>query len=164
MMKNKLSIPLFIVMTLCHSQTAFSAIFKCVNAQGKTYYNDRACPKNEKETQFRNIKDPKNGYVPPSLKSEHKAGSNNGVVVGSALERDLEKELNNKLDSGRSVKRSSSGASASTSSSNQNSPTSSTKQSIDSSNSNSNSTVGSGGSIIPLKIEEVTVEPKDEVK
>jgi len=34
-------------------------IFKCVNAKGVIFYNDKPCPKDNKQTEFQNIKDPK---------------------------------------------------------------------------------------------------------
>ncbi len=47
--------------------TASAEIFKCTNSKGKIYYNDKACPTNQKEKKLNAVKDPVNGYVPPAI-------------------------------------------------------------------------------------------------
>ncbi len=60
-----------------------AAIFKCINKKGDVYYNDKPCPINNKETKLKNIKDPKNGYIPKYvLKQEKKVQTTRGIVVG----------------------------------------------------------------------------------
>lgn len=46
------------------SQMVSAEIFKCTNKQGAVFYNDKPCPKNDKEKKINAVKDPKNGYIP----------------------------------------------------------------------------------------------------
>jgi len=64
-MKNKYNSILFsCLMALSYiavmPETAHAAIFKCVDKQGATYYNDKSCPAEDEETKLKAIKDPKN--------------------------------------------------------------------------------------------------------
>jgi len=71
-----------------------AAIFKCVNKQGAVYYNDKPCPKNNKETKLKAVKDPKNGYISkPFVEKTEKVKSVKGIVVGN--DETKEKESKN---------------------------------------------------------------------
>jgi len=76
-MRNKYRSALFnVLVTLASfivmSSSTNAAIFKCVNTQGETYYNDKPCPKSNEETEIKAIKDPKGGY-----KSSYASQDNN---------------------------------------------------------------------------------------
>ena len=45
---------------LISSGMVHAKIYKCENKEGKVYYNDKPCPKNLKESTFKNLKDPLN--------------------------------------------------------------------------------------------------------
>lgn len=51
-MKN-LFISLFLIITCTFSSNTFSAIYKCVSAQGQVIYNDKPCPNSNKESQIK---------------------------------------------------------------------------------------------------------------
>lgn len=59
-----------------------AAIFKCINTDGKIYYKDKPCPLDNKETELKAIKDPINGYIPPSFSPEENIDSKSGTVIG----------------------------------------------------------------------------------
>jgi len=44
---------------------AKAAIYKCTNAKQEIYYNDKPCPIKDEEKEFKAVKDPVNGYIPP---------------------------------------------------------------------------------------------------
>lgn len=64
------------------SLSAEAAIYKCVSAKNKVYYIDRPCPKMDQETQFKAVKDPAKGYIPPAFVEEKVDKAKEGVVVG----------------------------------------------------------------------------------
>lgn len=65
---------------------AQATIFKCVNQQDSVYYNDKPCPKKDKETQLKAIKDPKNGYIrKPNMEQKKEVLAAKGIVVGKDL-------------------------------------------------------------------------------
>ncbi len=96
-MKNKYFF--LIIATIAYVLTvniAQAAIFKCVNNQGATYYNDRPCPVSNKETLMRAAKNPKGGYVPPQFVAEQQKAKKRGVVVGAGSKSTkLNKNQNN---------------------------------------------------------------------
>ena len=89
-MKNTVNIfySISLVMTSVFINTAaHAAIFKCVNKQGATYYNDKPCPVSNKETLMRAAKDPKGGYIPPKFVAEQQKVRKPGVLVGVSSKR-----------------------------------------------------------------------------
>ena len=104
-------------------ETAHATIFKCVNEQGATYYNDKPCPKNNEETKLKATKDPKNGYKFPGSKA--KKENKEKTVAGASVKNSVLKstghtqnkieniKLTNKLDSDSANKKSSSNDSSS---------------------------------------------------
>lgn len=164
-MKKQLFKSLFVLLVLCQSQNGFAAIFKCVSAQGKTYYNDKVCPKSDKETQLKNVKDPKGGYIPPPLKAKNIDNENgnvsNKVIVGEKSDRSLGSN-NRKLSNTSSEEESSSSTSSERNQSN--SSVAGDYQANGTVATNNSENAASSLSIVPLKVEEVTLEPRDEVK
>ncbi len=67
-MKNKSTLILFASFVLS-AQATFAdkktdaSIFKCINSKGAVYYNDKPCPKRDKETRIKAVKDPVNGVL-----------------------------------------------------------------------------------------------------
>ncbi len=57
-------------------------IYKCVNAEGGTFYNDKPCPKTDEETKLKAAKDPKNGYIPPKFIPLEEGNGTKGIVIG----------------------------------------------------------------------------------
>ncbi len=83
---------LVIITALLFSPTlSDAAIFKCINKKGDVYYNDKPCPVDNKETKLKNIKDPKNGYIPkPALKQKKKTLTTTGIVVGKNTSNEVD--------------------------------------------------------------------------
>ncbi len=71
------------------TEQANAEIFKCVNPKGVVFYNDKSCPKKDKETQIKAVKDPSNGYIPPAFVEQKEGKGNRGVVVGETSGREL---------------------------------------------------------------------------
>ncbi|WP_299876456.1 DUF4124 domain-containing protein [uncultured Cocleimonas sp.] len=77
------------------TKTADAAIFKCVNEQGATFYNDKPCPKENVETKMKAVKAPKDPYIPQDIKTVNINNdvNANGVFVGvSSKEGELNKK------------------------------------------------------------------------
>jgi len=70
-------------------------IYKCVNKQGKTFYNDKACPIYDKETKIKAVKDPKNGYIPPIFVKD-KEGKGKTIVIGRDASKEFKKSIDDK--------------------------------------------------------------------
>ena len=82
---------------------AQATIFKCVNQQGSVYYNDKPCPKKDKETELKAIKDPKNGYIPKlNMEKKKEVLAVKGIVVG----KDSTKGIDSKGKENKSKKES----------------------------------------------------------
>lgn len=71
-----------IAFTLSSGVNAQKGIFKCVNKEGATYYNDKPCPKQDEQTKFKAVKDPVNGYIPDVSKDTQLARSE--VIAGGS--------------------------------------------------------------------------------
>ena len=67
-------------------------IFKCTNKNSEVYYNDKPCPVNDVESKFKSVKDPTNGYIPPSFVESEIKNNAKGVVVGSGSKRNVDKD------------------------------------------------------------------------
>ena len=153
-----------------------ATIYKCVNLQGNTYYNDKPCPRIDDETKFKAVKDPVNGYIPPAFVKDIQKAKANGVVVGESLmtQQNLLSKDKSKSEGQFGVQSSAGGSSA-----NNNVVSSATKQSQNYQNSNSNSTSGirgtstrrnlkqlAGGTplpVVPLNVETNAKEPRSKV-
>lgn len=147
--------------------TADAAIFKCVNAQGETYYNDKACPENDKETQLNNVKDPVGGYIPPAFKADVEVQGTKGVVVGEGENSTKTKKLLDDVSDSEST----------TGNKNSDDLSDSSNSNPDASNENVIESAYSGDGkrtkpkeanpkvlpTIPLKAEQVTLEPRSKI-
>lgn len=89
----KIAIYVFVMVSVqfMFVQAAEAEIFKCENIQGKVFYNEKPCPVNEKETELKPVKDPKNGYIPPTLIEKKETVVKQGVIVGDEEQRVIEK-------------------------------------------------------------------------
>ena len=63
-----------------------AAIYKCVNVDGETYYNDKVCPKSTNQTELNNVKDPVGGYIPPAFTESSKEKEPKGIVIGKQVD------------------------------------------------------------------------------
>lgn len=72
----------FLGLTITAAPASAAAIYKCVSKDGKTYFNDKPCPVNNAETEFKAVKDPVNGYIPPEFVPKPIVKQNSGVVIG----------------------------------------------------------------------------------
>ena len=89
----------FLALLACISTLQVQAeIYKCVNKQGKTFYNDKSCPAYDKETQIKAVKDPINGYVPPAFVKD-KEGKGKILVIGGDASKELKKSTEKKKPS-----------------------------------------------------------------
>ncbi len=59
------SISLGVLLQASLMSAANAQIFKCTNASGQVYYNDKPCPVVDNEKKMRSEKDVVNGYAPP---------------------------------------------------------------------------------------------------
>jgi len=69
---------------------SYATIFKCINKNGETYYNDKPCPVNAKETKLKNIKDPKSKYIPKPFVEKKEAFVAKGIVVGKESTKNID--------------------------------------------------------------------------
>jgi len=77
--------------------SAHANIFKCVNNKGAVYYNDKPCPKKDKETELKAVKDPKSRYIPtPYPKIKENTQKSKGIVVGDDLAKDKDQKTDSK--------------------------------------------------------------------
>ncbi|MEH6457233.1 MAG: DUF4124 domain-containing protein [Cocleimonas sp.] len=162
-----LSISLLTVL-LSVIQNADAAIYKCVNAEGKTYYNDKACPQSDKETQLENVKDPAGGYIPPAFVEDDKQMKSKGVVVGGSTDSNDNNETSKDLSKDENL--SSFNGGASSSASNENSADTGTENIIESIYSKTsikrtkqNIATNKPLPRVPLKSETVTLEHKSKL-
>jgi len=81
---NKINYLSLLVMSIIFllPNLSYATIFKCINKKGETYYNDKPCPVNAKETKLKNIKDPKSRYIPKAFVEKKEAFVAKGIVVG----------------------------------------------------------------------------------
>ena len=71
---------------------AKAGIFKCVSMSGKTYFVDKPCPVDNKETELQAVKDPTNGYIPPDFVLDANNDKKSGVVVGASSKEATEEK------------------------------------------------------------------------
>ncbi len=166
-MKNK-ALRVIFVMFLASSFTVVSddanaTIYKCVDTEGKTYYNDKSCPKSENQTQLKNIKDPIGGYIPPAFKIDNEVKASNGVLVGKVAGRGINKSSSN---DDNEAKVNSNSNSSSSSDSSDNVGTDSDEGIIKKTQSGNDIRRKKTGArkkplpTIPLKVEKITREPR----
>lgn len=59
-------------------------IYKCTNSNNKIVYNDKPCPVKDKEQEFNAVKDPVNGYIPPTyVELDSNQINENGVSINN---------------------------------------------------------------------------------
>ena len=103
-MNYKYKLTLFLA-CMFSTQLVFAAskddgkIFKCTNSKGSVFYNDRPCPKNNKEKKLRAVKDPKGGvssgvsvnsFVNNEQNSSETYGSLEEKIAVEAIDAEIE--------------------------------------------------------------------------
>jgi len=75
------SLGAFWVLILLMPFKVSAEIYKCENIKKEIFYNDKPCPVLDEETEIAAVKDPKNGYIFPTLiPSNNKKSKNIGPV------------------------------------------------------------------------------------
>ncbi|KAG1663453.1 Type IV pilus biogenesis factor PilY1 [Nymphon striatum] len=137
--------------------TVQASIYKCVNAEGATFYNDKPCPKNDEETELDAVKDPVNGYIPPKFVEEKEVKGTKGVLIGESKGRELNSKKKEKSSESNSSSSASAGGNGS-SDTNRSASTSSSKEAKSSSSSTSSENIEtSSDSESELKISDIQV-------
>ena len=149
-------------------QNADAAIYKCVNAEGKTYYNDKACPQSDKQTQLQNVKDPVGGYIPPAFVEDEKQKISKGVVIGESADSKNTNATSKDLSEDESSSNFNDGTNSTAS--NDNSTDNGVENIIESAYSNATNrrtkqsdTGNKPLPRVPLKVEKTTLEPKSKL-
>ncbi len=76
---------------------AQAGIYKCISQKGSVYYNDKPCPKRDKEIRMKAVKDPKSRYIPKSFVKDRKnIKPTKGIVVGKDSIKEKAKNRTNK--------------------------------------------------------------------
>jgi hypothetical protein len=172
-MKNtfKLSVITLIGVPLLISIEAQATIYKCVNATTtKVHYNDKPCAVTEIEKQFKAVKDPVGGYIPPAFVKDQENTNNKGVVVGD--DGTGNQQYSSNLKQSRNEEQAAMQPGGSYATGNNLTQPSSDNQSIDSSSSSTSSSKSriqksvSGILLpsVPLKVEKNAKEPRAKIK
>ncbi len=147
-------------------QNADAAIFKCVNAQGKTYYNDKACSKSDQETQLDNVKDPVGGYIPPAFKADVKIQGSKGVFVGEKTDENNSDERSEDISGSERIDNSDSSGSSGSSDLSTAASNDGAEENIKSASTERTKSKGVPNKPlprVPLKTETVTREPRSKI-
>lgn len=72
------------------SMEAQAKIYKCVNTEGKVYYNDKPCPVTSIEKEMKAAKDPVDGYVPPKFVPDAPEEGSKGIMIGDDSSREID--------------------------------------------------------------------------
>lgn len=135
-------------------EIAHATIFKCVNGQGATYYNDKPCPKNNEETELKATKDPKNGYK--FSDSEVEKESKEKTAIGASVKKGVEKstgQTQNKTEDMTLTNKLASDAKTASSNDSSSSESSDTPTAISRTNANAADSTNKkkgGGAVIPM--------------
>lgn len=100
--KKTISLAFAMFVPLISFSEAQAAIYKCVNNKEEVYYNDKPCPKNNKESQIKAVKDPVGGYIPPKFKDQNSDEKSENQLVQNNDEDDSGNSKNQKNTSSQS--------------------------------------------------------------
>lgn len=92
-MSNKFHIFGLLLGFMITSYPVHANIYKCVNKKGAIYYNDKPCPKKDKEIELKAVKDPKSRYIPKHIaEKKDVVSSNKGIIVGEGISKNMAKK------------------------------------------------------------------------